>query len=159
MRITVHGITSAQQGRRVLQHTVLEGILRRRLAGGACAVVLVAACGSERAQGEIATNDDRLISDIARMTQESDGTFTVTCKDGSVESGVTSDEIAKQRVCDRDGSTTCVDGNRFECTDAKEHWTGTKCCVDGPVTCVDSNQFECTDPKEHWTGSRCCVER
>jgi hypothetical protein len=40
-----------------------------------------------------------LVSDIASMTQNADGTFEVTCKDGHVEHSVTADAIHSDAVC------------------------------------------------------------
>ncbi len=122
------------------------------------AMLVVVGCASS-ANDPVAKDEAPLIGDIASMVQQPDGTFTVTCKDGHVESGVTSEMIAAQLVCGGAvGPITCVDGSSLECDDSKEHWTGSKCCVEGPVTCVDGSSLECDDSKEHWTGSKCCVE-
>src|SRR5688500_9624790 len=93
----------------------------------------VVACSSEAEPTP--TQEAPLIKDIASMVREPDGSFRVTCADGTVERRSPAD-IAAERVCNGSGAGgTCVEGNAAFCTDPKEHWTGTLCCVEGAPTC------------------------
>src|SRR5689334_6576033 len=59
----------------------------------------VVACNAP-AQGEASgSSESGLVSDVASMSQNPDGTFEVTCKDGRLEHSVTSDAIRSDQVC------------------------------------------------------------
>jgi hypothetical protein len=61
---------------------------------------LLAVVGCKSAPSEDADNSgSALVGDIASMTQNADGTFEVTCKDGHVEHSVTTDAIHSDAVC------------------------------------------------------------
>jgi hypothetical protein len=135
------------------------GIMKSLFLAGVVGLLVVTGCSTEAPSP--VTEEAPLIGDIVSMVQDSNGTFTVTCRGGRVERGVTTAQIAAQQVCNNGSSVpggTCVEGTSWECTDAKERWTGSLCCVQGNVQCTDGTSFECTESGEHWTGRKCCVE-
>jgi hypothetical protein len=63
---------------------------------------LLAGCSEPPSSETLGQAGDELVSDIATMMQNPDGTFEVTCKNGRVEHAVPSHAIRDDRVCNRD---------------------------------------------------------
>jgi hypothetical protein len=68
-----------------------------------------AACSARTGGGAEASTGSDLVSDVQSMTQNADGTFEVTCKDGHTESSVPASEIVANNVCSSTKSSTSCD--------------------------------------------------
>ncbi len=139
-------------------------MMRGCLIVGFVAVALAGAACSSRSEPapEQQTQEGELITDIASMTQQADGTFLVWCKNGAVERNVTAEAIAAQRVCGPPGPMCMNVSSSAYCQFEGAHYMGDgKCCSDKPLSCMNvSSSAYCQFGGGHYMGDgRCCSEK